>query len=548
MNLAAFSRGVNGRVAAVCAIILFSLIVPASMRGQGAATYAAVSGDVSDRNGGVLPGAMVTITNRDSGLSQTTTTDGTGHFTFLRLLVGRYNLTVELASFKKAEVNDLELTIGETRNLKIEMQVGTVQEKVEVTAETATVATTESEVGNTISPTQVTELPLNQRSFTALVTQQPGLVVMSNATPPTVLGAATNTGSYISGNGLMGTSVAYLVDGVNISNGSFTAPGTAAAGDMPGVEAIQEFQVLTHNYSAAYGGASAAVVSFATRTGTNKFHGNVYDFVRNDIFDARAFFDQQKPPFRRNQFGGSLGGPIFKDKTFFFLNYEALRQRLTTTSVAAVPDVCSRNSGLGGSGVGCPGGVPGVVTGVVSTMPYMRGPVAISPAIQAILTLYPLPSPNGRNLGGGVAQAFFTFPQPTNQQFGIVNVTHQLTSKDSISARYAITDANARSFFNLPTFAFTRDDRDQNVLLKWTRTISAHVVNTVSFSFVRNFVTADTNSVQSLAPLQFTGNPARKTIGVMTVGAGTALRSSRSPELTMAAVQARSSPGSRPWK
>src|SRR5207248_5053735 len=150
----------------------------------------------------------------------------------------------------------------------------------------------------------------------------------------------------------------------------------------PGVEAIQEFKVLTHDYSAAYGGASAAVVSFATRTGTNNYHGSAYEYFRNDVLDARSYFDQGKPPFRRNQFGGALGGPIKKDKLFFFVNYEGLRQSLTSTGVAFVPDLQARN-------------------GIINGQPV----VGFNPAVTPILNLYP--APNGPNLGQGVAEAFF---------------------------------------------------------------------------------------------------------------------------------------------
>ncbi|GEM_PF-674088 len=475
---------------------------------QGAVTTATLAGDVADEMGAAIAGARVTVRNQRTGLTRETVSDSTGHFIVSQLPAGAYQVDVEAEGFKKVVIRDVQLDVGATESLKITMQVGELVESIDVSAEAVeTLETTKAEVSNIIQEVQVLELPLNQRSFTALVTQQPGLVKMTSATPPTVLGAATNTGSYISAGGLMGSSVAYLVDGVNFSNGNFTAPGTAAAGDMPGVEAIQEFKVITHSFSAAYGGAGGAVVSFATRSGTNEFHGSVYEFLRNDIFDSRAFFDREKPPFRRNQFGAAMGGPIKRDRTFFFANYEGLRQRLTTTEIAFVPNECARNGGLGGScnfPVFGPNGEP----------------VAISPGVRAILDLYPLP--NGADLGGGIAEHLFQNRQPTRQDFGLVNINHTLTDKDQFQARYSITDADALSAFHLPTFEFLRTDRVQNWLLKWTRTFSPSLVNTASFSYLRSNVFAATEPTVPLRPDQFTGNPARQTIGVISVGGGTA--------------------------
>ncbi len=475
---------------------------------QGAVTTANIAGDVTDKTGAAIPGARITIRNVETGLTREASSGDQGQFVLSQLPPGRYELTVEASGFKKTVLRNVTLTVGATETVRVTLEVGEITESVDVSAEVVPVVeTTRVEVSNVILPVQVRELPLNQRSFTALVTQQPGIVRMTNATPPTVLGAATNTGSYISAGGLMGSSVAYLIDGVNFSNGNFTAPGTAAAGDMPGVEAIQEFKVITHSFSAAYGGASGAVVSFATRSGTNELHGSAYEFVRNDIFDTRSFFDREKPPFRRNQFGAALGGPIRRDRAFFFTNYEGLRQRLTTTEISFVPTECARNGGLGGT---CDFPVIG---------PGGR-PVAISPEVKAILELYP--KPNGADLGGGIAEFVFPNRQPTRQDFGLVHLTSTLSPKDQFSGRYSITDAEATAAFHFPNFEFVRTDRVQNYLLRWSRVFTPRLVNTASFSFLRSNVFAATEPTVPLRPDQFTGNPARQTIGVISVGGGTA--------------------------
>jgi hypothetical protein len=485
-------------VTAAMLLLLLLLISPEGAEAQGAlATSGTIKGTVVDASGAVIAGANVAINNPATGFRRQLATDANGDFIANQLAAGDYDVTVEHPNFKRAALKAIAVEVGSTKNLRVQLDVGGAQETVEVAGEAATISTTQSDVGNVISPTQVAGLPLNQRSFTSLVTQEPGMVQITFTAPASVLSAATNTGSMISANGMLGGSVAYLMDGVNFSNGSFSAPGTAAAGDTPGVEAIQEFRVMTHDYSAAYGGASAAVVSFATRTGTNSLHGSLYEYLRNDVFDARSYFDQGKPPFRRNQFGGALGGPIKKDKLFFFLNYEGLRQSLTTTSVAFVPDLNARNGSINGQ----------VVPG-------------FNPAVTPILNLYPLP--NGPNLGQGVAESFFYNHQPTTQDFGMADISYQTTANDNIFLRYQITSANSNSAYNLPNFAFSRADRNQNFLIKWTHTFSPTVVNTVAFSFLRMFTQDTTSPTITLDPSQYTGNVSRQTIGVISVGGGAA--------------------------
>ena len=495
-------------IAVVSLLILGLFVCGTSLHlwAQGAVSYAELIGDVNDKTGAAIAGATVTVVNKSTNQSRTATTDANGHFSVLQLPPGDYSVKVEQSNFQRALVDPVALEIGGTRTLKITLNVGQVSETVEVSADAATVQTTQSEVTNIIQTQQLQDLPLNQRSFTALVTQQPGLVQITSTAAPSVLSAATNTGSYISADGSMGSSVAYLMDGVNFSNGSQTSPGTAAAGDMPGVEAIQEFKVLTHNYNAQYGGAGAAVVSFATKTGTNRFHGNVYEYLRNDLFDSRKYFDYNqfglpyKPGFKRNQFGGTFGGPIVKDRTFFFLNYEGLRQSLNETNIAFVPDAGAR-------------------TGVINGVPVP----GLNPAVLPLLTLFPTPSPSLPSFPtAGVAESAFVNHQPTRQDFGVANITHAITTKDQLQFRGQILDANATQAFNLPDFQFNRYDRDQNYLIKWTRTITSNLVNTASVSLLRQVIQSSTNPTVTLAPDQYTGNPARQTIGVITVGNGSA--------------------------
>ncbi len=509
-------RRIADLLRATAVFTLIVVIASLAAWGQGAVTSGTITGDVTDSSGAVLPGAKVVAHHQGIGLKRETVADGNGHFVLSQVPAGHYNISVTAPGFKEAVMRDFQLNVDAVVNLKFALNLGSVEQNVDVSAEGAQVAIelSKSEISNVIQEIQVRQLPINQRSFTALVTQQPGLVTMTNSTnqanqsPVTIaLGAQ---GSMISANGMISQSMAYLVDGVNINNSGFGAPGTAAGGDVPGVEGIQEFKVLSQNYSAAYGGSAGAVVSFATRSGTNNFHGSAYEFFRNDVLDAREFFNRypdKKAPYRRNQFGATFGGPIRKDKTFFFTNYEALRSRLTTTSVGTVPSMAARNGGLDGT------------SGFEIRDPW-GNLTSIRPDVKALLSLYP--QPNGLDFGNGIAQLTFPNYQPVNQHYGLVRVDQILSSKDTLMARYSITDARGFSAYNLPVWRFDKESRLQGLVLKWTRTISNNLVNTLSVAGQRSLTIANTGPAEgvNVPPAAYTGNAARSLVGAITVGSG----------------------------
>ncbi len=495
----------------IAAVLSFLLATTYIAWGQGNVTTGTITGDVTDASAAVIAGAKVSLHNEATGMHREAVTDANGHFVVPQLPTGRYDVSVSAPGFEQSLVRGAQLNVDGTVNLKFTMSVGAVEQKVNVSAEAtqAEVETSRTDVSNIIQEAQVRELPLNQRSFTALVTQQPGLVSMTNAaaaaTQSPTTAALGSLGTIISSNGTNSQSMAYLIDGVNINNSGYGAPGTAAGGDIPGVEGIQEFKVLNQNYSAAYGGAAGAVVSFATRSGTNNYHGSVYEFLRNSAMDSREFFNNQgeKNPYRRNQFGATFGGPIRKDKTFFFLNYEALISRLTTTGVANVPDMAARNGGVGGT------------SGFQVIDPW-GNQVAISPGVKALLNLYPLP--NSKDFGNGVGQVNFPNYQPVNQHYGLVRIDQQLSEKDTLMARYNVTDARGFSTYSLPTFRYNKQNRIQGVALKWTRTVSNNLVNTLSVALQRSYTLATTGPTVPVSSSQYMGNVARQTIGLIGIG------------------------------
>ena len=500
----------------VCIVLVFAS--SPALFGQGAVTTGTVSGDVFDNTGAVVPDAKITVTNPATRATRSAVADNHGHFVIAQLPAATYEVSVEKQGFKKKTIRDFVVNVGAEVGLKFTLDVGQVTETVEVGAEAVTVETTRTDVSSVVQEAQLRELPINQRSFTALVTQEPGLVVMTNASgssTQTPTSVAFAQGSQISAGGMVSQSMSYLVDGVNINNTGFGAPGTAAGGDIPGVEGIQEFQILTHNYSAAFGGSAGAVVSFATRSGTNTLHGSVYEYLRNSAVDAREFFNTtttqngtpaQKNPFKRNQFGATLGGPIKKDRTFVFANYEGLRSRLTQTTIGDVPSDCARNGGVGGS---CN----------FPVTDYSGNPVAIPSGVQAILGIYP--HSNGTDFGNGIAQYIFPNFQPVRQDYGLLRFDHALTTKDSLTARYSITDSDGTNDYFLPAYVFQKSNRLQGAILKWTRTVSNEFVNTLSYGFNRSRTNAVVQPAFKIDPSQYTGNVARAVIGTISVGSAT---------------------------
>ncbi len=500
---------------------LFAGLLAASALAQVAATNGSISGTVTDNTGAVVPDATVTVSNPSKNFTRDTKTDSGGEFAVRELPPGTYTLTINKQGFKKAEYPDVQVNVGTTAQLRATLSVGQTTETVEVTGEQlAAVDTEKTSISDVIQPIQMQQLPLNQRSFTSMVTQQPGIVSLSNTSnnagesPTSVTWAQ---GSQISANGQVSSNMAYLIDGVNFGNSGFGAPGTAAGGDVPGVEGIQEFQVLSANYSAAYGGSAGAVVSFATKSGTNNWHGSLYEYLRNDKVDAESYFDTGKFPYHRNQFGGTIGGPIVKDRTFFFANYEGLQQAYTTTSIGNVPSLCARNGGVGGSGVGCPGGIPFLVTN--NYAPGGPVPVAIPAATKAEFVNYPLP--NGTDYGNGIAQLLFPNSQPISQQYGLIRIDQYLSKNDTLTGRYTITDATGSNAYQVPTYAFDKYDRLQNFMLKWTHTMGSNKVNTLAFGYNRSLLKAVVSPTVPIPSDAYTGNPSRQVVGTISVGSAT---------------------------
>jgi hypothetical protein len=389
-------------------------------------TGGAISGTVVDTSGRVIPNARISVANTATGISRTLTTNTDGFYTAPNLLPGTYDLTFTAPGFKTDLRKGILLTVGAAAVLDLTMQIGTVIETVQVQTAVPDVQLTTSDIGAVVNATTVRELPLNGRSWTDLATLQPG-VNRIETQPDFAAGTDRGNrgfGQQLTISGARPQQNNYRLDGVSLNDYANGAPGSVLGGSL-GVDAIQEFSVLTSNYSAEYGKTSGGVVNAITRSGTNQFHGGAYEFIRNNVLDARNFFDDpthSTPPFKRNQFGGAVGGPIFKNRTFFFADYEGIRQSKGITTVATVPSTAAKGGTL------CSSPDPG------STC--TPTPVAVDPQAQKYFTFYPTPQNPLAGSNGDLGIFTFAAQQVVNENFFTSRVDHRFSDKDSLFGSY----------------------------------------------------------------------------------------------------------------
>ena len=300
------------RAPAAAVALFFCITAPLAWAQVGAA----ISGRVTDVSGGVVARARVTIKSTETGATRTVVSNNDGDYRAPGLNLGQHELRVEKAMFRVAVRTGVDLVVGQDAVVNFSLQPGTVSESITVTEELPLVNTTTSPVFGLVTERQIKELPLNGRSFDNLITLNPGTVNFTLKSPQT----STSNGSTFSVAGRRPLENLFLLNGIEYTGSSQLAntPG-GVSGQLLGVDAVREFNLLTDNYSAEYGKRAGAQVNVVTQSGSNSVHGSVFEFVRNNKLDARNFFDRgATPPFRRNQFGGALGGPVKKDKLFVF--------------------------------------------------------------------------------------------------------------------------------------------------------------------------------------------------------------------------------------
>jgi hypothetical protein len=516
------------RTSFAVAFIQAALIL-SSMHAQGVAT-GRISGTLTDYSGAVLVGASIRATNLQTGSSRQTVTDSGGRFSIADLPIGSYDVRASSPGFDTVVRSAIALTVGADLVIDFTLKVGQARQDVTVNAQVSRVETQTAAVSSLVTSEQLANLPLNGRNFEQLIALAPGVSVAASTLLQVGATAANpiygNQSNYsVSGSRPVGT--AFLLDNTDISDFFNHGTGSGVAGTSLGVDAIAEFQVLTNTYGAQFGG-TGAVVNIASKSGTNHFHGTAYEFLRNNDLDSHGYFDvdangkpSSPPPYRRNQFGGSLGGPIKKDKLFFFANYEGLFSSLGQTGIAYVPEpyvlkgqICSINPQASSPGATtCPS------ANLTQVVPFVPSTQA------AILALYPKPAPSAPDLG-----SYAPFPESaslgTAERYFLGRMDYLISSRDSLFGRYVVDWVNQTNPFAgslIPLWPDLETTRNQYATAEERHIFGANQVNLFRVSIVHTNSSGNpTGEVPALDLFPSPGRPNTAVApggGLSTVGA-----------------------------
>src|ERR1700739_2954577 len=445
-------------------VLLATVLTPLLYAQTGAAT---LSGTITDQKGALVPDVQVTITNEDTSVSVATKTNGAGIYSAPGLNPGRYRLFVEKKGLKQVDLRDLTLNVQDTVSRNFTLEVGGTSETIQVNGNGITINTTDASVSTVVDRQFVENIPLNGRSFQSLILLTPGVTA--------ALGAITNSTGEFSVNGQRTESNYYMVDGVSANTGMAGLSGVGATPaetslgttqSLVSIDALEEFRINTSTYSAEYGRTPGAQISFQTRSGTNTWHGSLFDYFRNDALDSNNWFNDAaglpKTAERQNYFGGTAGGPIRipgfyngKDKTFFFLSYEGLR--------LVVPQ-------------------PAFTVDVPDTALRQDSPIAIQPILNAF------PFQNGAEQGNGLALFTGSYSSPSSLDAYSIRVDHNFTEKLRIFGRFADTPSNSLRR-NVPDdFASLENNTSdiRTVTIGATSLISPRVTNELRFNYTYN--------------------------------------------------------------
>ena len=450
-----------------------------------------ISGVVQDGSGAAIAGAVVTVRNIDTGTTRTLVGDSGGRYTAPDLPLGNYEVQAQHPGFQTEVRSGINLTVGREAVVNLALKVGQVNERVLVTGEAPLVEATTSAMSALVDERTIRDLPLNGRSYDQLALSQPGVVTMGAGQASAAFDFGTGTRFSVTGSRAYANS--FLLDGTDINDHANGTPG-GAAGTNLGVDGIQEFKINTSVSPAEYGRSSGGVISAVTRSGTNSLHGSAFEFLRNNDLDSLGYFDYAShggngsiAPYRRNQFGGSLGGPIKKDRTFFFGTYEGLRQGNGTNISPEVPTADARQGIL-------------PLTAFQGTDPskYCQGvtcKVPVSPVIKPYLDLFqaPTPGPTTGDLGDGTGYFIAAPLRVTNEDYFMNRVDHQISSRTRLFVRYSFdTDSNVIPNFNGSAVADEHDvSRRQYSTIQLTTVLRPTMVNAFRVAYNRTYQNFD---------------------------------------------------------
>ena len=477
-------------------------------------------GTVTDAGGAAIPSAKVKVTDVATGVVTNTTSDSSGNYSFPSLAPAGYTVTVDAPGFKTEELKGITLAVNQNAREDVKLQVGSVDSTVEVTTAAPLVDTSSASVGTVIDQREVVDLPLNVRRFGALAILVPGTVPDAGAGGVSGGFANSSFGSPFSestyaANGARSSSNNTLIDGVDSRN--LTFGGFAV---QPSPDAVQEFKIQTNIYDAAFGKTAGSTINLITKSGTNSFHGSIYEFLRNDVLDASNYFNPVKPELRRNQYGAALGGPIWRSKKlFFFGNYEGMRLVQGSSATSLVPTPAQRAGDLSGLLTGttanlCGAGGPAAynydsgqlfypssettttcTSGANAGQSILVGtPIpgnqitAIDPVAAHVLSLNAWPLPNLTGTSGN--NYINSEPETRYDDQYDARVDWSISEKDQVFGRYILGQANivtpTTGYSTLPGFGDTLYFRGQNVAIGWTHTFGPRLLNEALFGFQRD--------------------------------------------------------------
>lgn len=430
---------------------------------------AAISGIVADASGAGMKGVAVTVKNLETGATRAVTSDDSGNFRALSLPIGPYQVKAEKTGFKTQVRTGINLVVGQEAVVNLQLAIGDLSQELDVSEATSVVNATTSSVSGLVGEREVKDLPLNGRSFDDLMTLNPGVINYGLKSADT----STSNGNTFSVDGRRPADNLVLLNGIEYTGSSQLAitPG-GVSGYLLGIDAVREFNVQTDTYGAEYGKRAGAQVTVVTQSGTNVFHGTLFEFLRNSAVDSRSIFAQTSfdPPFRQNQFGTALGGPLKKNRLFLFGNYEGFRQVETLSSESVVPDAQVRTGSFPNSA----GKYVPVTNLNTAMLPYFAfWPAANGPE----LTVKGLPS--------GTAFSYNTPKQTIREDFGTTRLDYAIRDLDSFSASYTIDDGNSLIPLADPLFASYTALRMQVVSLQETHIFSPTMLNTARAGFSR---------------------------------------------------------------
>ena len=437
------------RAASTAALFLswLTLAVPAAAQ----TTTGTIVGTVTDETGGALPGVTVVVTNTETSLTRTVVSDANGRYAAANLPPGAYELKGSLQGFGSVLRRGITLSVGREAVVDFTLKLGEMASEVTVVAEAPSIELKASNTGSLITGGQIENIPLNGRSYVELTTLTPGVLIDQTGNQST----SNGFGVKLAVNGARYTSNLFTLDGTSM-NDEYNQAGSAS-GNLLGVEAIREFQVLTNSFSAEFGHHTGGIVNAATKSGANTFQGSAFEFHRDSALDAKNFFDVAAPEFKRNQFGGALGGPIQHDQTFFFVNYEGLHERLGATKSYNVPSSLVRSGGAG----------------------------AIAPAIMPWLLSFP--EANGPAIDANRGAYNLVTTRKTDEDYLTSRVDQKLRNGSEFFVRYTYDDANVDdpSGTSLDAGSYVKT-RLQYLTVEHNAVPTSHFLNRFQFGFTRS--------------------------------------------------------------